>query len=187
VRVTSSGPPTDASAAVADVVAATGGLLDQCRPQTPGVPVEGQIDAPSGSVPPMSAQCSVSIGSEGRFSVAQLFVVTPGGPGLVELWPPYETLWQPGLPAPTLTAPYEAIAWQFVVTRDGATPVAASTMDASYPSDQMLPFFYWVGPGWSPQEITGAQCGGTYFRTSQFSGTPGPGIDFISDCPASAP
>ena len=96
----------------------------------------GQIEPPSGSTPPMSAQCSVSIESEGGFSVAQALIFIPSSPGFVELWQPYETLWQPGSPPPTLSPPYEAIAWEFVVTQDGATPVAASTMDATYPSDQ---------------------------------------------------
>ena len=187
VQVTSPGPPADANAAVAQVVAASGHLLDQCRPQAPGVPVTGQIEPPSGSTPPMSAQCSVSIESEGGFSVAQALIFIPSSPGFVELWQPYETLWQPGSPPPTLSPPYEAIAWEFVVTQDGATPVAASTMDATYPSDQELHLSYWTGNGWSPEERTGAMCGGSHFLSSGWTGTGGPAIEFISACPATGP
>jgi hypothetical protein len=54
-------------------------LLDRCLPQTPGVPVDGQIDAPSGSAAPMDAQCSISLVSEGGFLDAHVLVLVPVG------------------------------------------------------------------------------------------------------------
>ncbi len=180
VQVTSPGPPSDASAAVAEVVAAAGHLLDQCRPQTPGVPVYGQIDPPSADTPPMSAQCSVFIGYRGGFWVAQAVVLTPPGVLGLRIRQPYETLWQPGVPPPPLSPPYEEIAWQFVVTRDGATPVAAATSYASSSSHQTAPLWYWSGTGW--QFAGTARCGGSSFIPSVALGTTGPGVSWISGC-----
>lgn len=40
------------------------------------------------------------------------------------------------------TQPYE-VAWQFVVTKPGATPVAASEVDAAKPADRMPPDWTW--------------------------------------------
>jgi len=185
VRVTSPGAPSDASAAVAEVVAAAGHVFDRCRPQTPGVPVDGQIDPPSGSTPPMSARCSLSFTSEGSFWIAQALAVSPPGPPVLQVWQPYETLWQPGLPPPMLTPPYEEIAWEFVVTRDGATPVAAATAWAAYPSNQLAPLWYWSGTGW--QFGGSGQCGGSFFLPSWAYGFTGPDISFISACSAPTP
>ena len=88
-------PPSE-SAAIDEVVAVSAHLLDQCRPQTPGVPVDGTIQPSSGTGPPMPAQCSISISSEGRFLVAQELVVTPPGLSGVQIYQPYETLWPIG-------------------------------------------------------------------------------------------
>lgn len=185
VRVNAPGPPSDTLAAIDEVVAASGHLLDQCRPQTPGVPVDGQIDPPSGRTPPMPAQCSLSFTSEGAFWVAQLLVVSPPGPAGLQIWQPYETLWQPSVPPPTLSPPYEAIAWEFVVSRGSAIPVAAATADAAYPSNHMAPFWYWSGTGW---HFGGTdQCGGSFFLPSLDWGFTGPNIRFISACPAPTP
>jgi hypothetical protein len=52
---------------VSDVVAATGHLLDRCRPQTAGVSVVGRIDPPSGH--------------GGGFFVAQVLVLETSRPG----------------------------------------------------------------------------------------------------------
>jgi hypothetical protein len=160
VSVTSSWPSPASSTAIGEVATAAGHLLDHCLPQAPGVPVTGQIDAPSGSAAPMNAQCSISLTSEGGFLDAHVLVLVPVGLTGVQIFQPYELLW-PGdspLSSVSLTAapPYEAIAWEFVVTRDKATPVAASTLTAQ-----------------------GAEsCGGTGFA---YGGT-GPDLEFISAC-----
>jgi hypothetical protein len=120
------------SAAVGEVVAAAGHLLDHCRPQTPGVAVEGQIYPPSGSGPPMDAQCSVSLSWDGNFLVAQTLVLIPPGLTGVQIYQPYETLWPITQFLPlTASPPYEAIAWEFVVTRDQANPIAWATVTAT--------------------------------------------------------
>jgi hypothetical protein len=180
VSVTSSWPSPASSTAMGEVATAAGHLLDNCLPQAPGVPVTGQIDAPSGSAAPMSAQCSISLTSEGGFLDAHVLVLVPVGLTGVQIFQPYELLW-PGdspLSSVSLTAapPYEAIAWEFVVTRDKATPVAASTLTASRATGQSAPSFAWNSKGWKSE---GAEsCGGTGFA---YGGT-GPDLEFISAC-----
>jgi hypothetical protein len=177
VRVATPGPPSDDSAAVDGVVAAAGHLLDKCRPRTPGIPVYGQIDPPSGNAPPLDAQCSVSIDSEGSFSVAQVLVVTPPDLPGVQIFQPYETLWPTGRFVPLASSPpYEAIAWEFVVTSDGATPVAAATLFSAKDSSQTVTFWEWDGTGW--QGGGSGSCGGTGFA----AGGTGPFVAFISVC-----
>jgi hypothetical protein len=176
VHVNAPWPRPDQSAAVDGVVAASRHLLDHCRPQTPGFPVSGQIDAPSGDAPPLSAQCSVSISREGTFLVAQVLVLSPPGLAGVQIFQPYETLWSRFPVGLTSSPPYEAIAWEFVVTRDKAIPVAAATLAASNSSSQLVPFFTWNGSGWRAEGT--APCGGTGFA---WGGT-GPDLDFISAC-----
>jgi hypothetical protein len=152
VRVESPWPPPDESVAVDEVVAAAGHLLDHCRPQAPGVPVDGEIDPPSGSAAPLNAACSISLDWEGDFLVAQALVLTPPGLSGVQIYQPYETLWPSGsLVGLTSSPPYEAIAWEFVVTADGALPVAAATTEAS--------------------------CGATAFAWGTY-----PSVEFISAC-----
>ena len=180
VSVTAPWPSPASSTAVSEVVAAAGHLLDHCLPQTSGVPVDGQINAPSGSAAPMNAQCSISLTSEGGFLDAQVLVLVPVGLPGVQIFQPYELLWPNGSPlsAVSLTAapPYEAIAWEFVVTRDKATPVAASTLTASSATGRSAPSFAWNGKGWEAQ---GAEsCGGNGFA---WGGT-GPDLEFISAC-----
>lgn len=122
------------SIAISEVAAAAGHLFDHCLPQTPGIPVDGQIYPPSGTAAPMDARCSISVSSEGAFLVAQALVLIPPGLAGVQIYPPYETLWpidNPFAGMPASTPPYEAIAWEFVVTRERATPVAASTIAAT--------------------------------------------------------
>jgi len=178
VWVVAAGPPADETAAVDEVVAASGHLLDGCRPQTPGVPVDGQIYPPSGTAPPMSAQCSLSISPDRAFWVAQVLVLVPPDLPGVQIFQPYELLWPLGsLVGLTSSPPYEAIAWEFVVTRDKATPVAASSLAATNSSSQTAPFFDWHRSGWR-QDGTGS-CGGTGFA---FGGR-GPSVEFISACP----
>jgi hypothetical protein len=177
VRVDPSAPPADDSAAIDDVVAAAGHLLDRCRPQTPGVPVDGRIDPPGGDAAPLEAQCSVSLESEGSFSVAQVLVVTPPSLPGVQIFQPYETLWPVGrfVPLPS-SPPYEAIAWEFVVTSYGAAPVAASTLYSTKDSSRTVTSWEWNGTGW--RGGGSGSCGGTGFA----SGGTGPFIAFISAC-----
>lgn len=165
------------SAAPAQVVAAAGHLLDRCRPQASGVAVIGQIDPPSGNAPPMNAQCSITLTWDGGVLAAQVLVLIPAGLPGVQVYQPYETLWPITQFLALGSPPYEAIAWEFVVTRDGAIPVAASSTVASNDSAQMAPSFGWNGTGW--QQDGEASCGGTSFV---WGGT-GPDIEFISACP----
>jgi hypothetical protein len=177
VGVVAPPPPPDETAAVDEVVAASGHLLDQCRPEAPGVAVDGQIDAPSGTAPPMDAQCSISVTSEGPFLIAQALVLVPPTLQGVQIFQPYETLWPIDRFVPlTAGPPYEAIAWEFVVTGANAIPVAAATMSASNDSGLSEPFFDWNGTGWD-QNGEGS-CGGRGFS----SGGTGPWIEFISAC-----
>jgi len=179
VQVAGPWPSPHPSAAVGEVVAAAGHLLDNCLPQAPGVPVDGQIDPPSGNAQPMDAQCSISISSEGTFLVAQVLVLIPPDLSGVQIYQPYETLWPIDKPVPAplaSTPPYEAIAWEFVVTRDGAIPVAASTISATSSSGKTVPFFDWNGKGW--QQDGTSTCGGESFA----GGGTGPEIEFIAAC-----
>jgi hypothetical protein len=132
VGVATPWPPPDESAAIEEVVVGSAHLLDQCRPQTAGVAVNGTIQPSSGTGPPMPAQCSISITRQGRFLVAQELVVTPLGLSGVQIYQPYETLWPIGtLVGLAASPPYEAVAWEFVVTQEKAIPVAAATLSAS--------------------------------------------------------
>ena len=183
VAVASPGPPPDDSTAVSEVVAATGHLLDTCRPQTAGVAVDGEIDAPtSGAAPPMPARCSVSLDSKGSFWVAQVLVLIPPGLQGVTVQQPYEVFGPPyglfsGSPLPP--PPYEAIAWQVVVTRDGGLPVAATTADATNDSStgQMAPSWRWNGTAWVASGT--ASCGFHGWQRGKY-----PTVDFISACPS---
>ena len=182
VPVLAPGPPSDASSAIAEVVAAAGHLLDQCRPQTPGVPVEGQIDPPSGNAPPMSAQCSVSLSSEGSFWVAQVLVLTPPSLSGMSIGTTYETL--PDLPPVSTAPPWEAIAWEFVVTQDVATPVIGASEQAFTASTWSVEWG-WTPTGWQSAGPGGCEGypGGGY----GFGLTPGPFIQFFQTCPTSSP
>jgi hypothetical protein len=170
VGVASPGAPPDDQTAIADVVEASGGLLDRCRPQKPGVAVQGEIDAPDGDAPPMNATCSVTLRSEGRFLVAQALVLVPPGLRGVRVRQPYEVVSLPKLPRP-----YEAIAWEFVVTKEGAETVAGMTRDATKPGGRMAPGWYWLGSRWSGPDSS--RCG--YVGLAG-----GPSVDFIDVCPS---
>ena len=125
----------------------------------------------------MGAQCSLSISSEGIFWVAQVLVLIPPGLAGVQIFQPYETLRPTGHFAGLSTSPpYEAIAWQFVVTRDKAIPVAAATLSATDSSSRMAPSWIWNDSGWRQEGQS--SCGGTEFA---FGGR-GPEIEFISAC-----
>ena len=183
VPVLAPGPPSDASSAIAEVVAAAGHLLDQCRPQTPGVPVEGQIYPPSGNAPPMSAQCSVSLSSEGSFWVAQVLVLTPPSLSGISIGTTYETL-TPYLPTVSNPPPSEAIAWEFVVTQDVATPVIGASEQA-FTASTWVHEWGWTPTGWQSAGPGGCEGypGGGY----GFGVTPGPFIQFFQTCPIPSP
>jgi hypothetical protein len=179
VAVLSPGPLPDGSTAVSEVVAAAGHMLDECRPQLPGIPVDGQIDAPAGrNIPPMSAQCSVSLTSEGSFWDAQVLVLVPPGLQGVSVLQPYELFdpQSPFLSSPP-PPPYEAAAWEDVVTSNGAVAVAGTLADASTTSttNQMSPSYDWNGTAWVLTDTT--LCG-------SHSGAwgPDPTVEFISVC-----
>ena len=117
------------SDAIGEVAAAAGHLLDNCLPQTPGVAVDGQIDPPGDNALPMDARCSVSLNWDGNFLQAQVLVLIPPDLPDVQIYDPYELLWPLGqFTGLAASPPYEAIAWEFVVTRDRAIPVATSTI-----------------------------------------------------------
>lgn len=175
VGVTTPGPPADGRRPVTDVVAASGHLLDHCRPEQPGVAVTGRIDPPAGGkAPPLQARCSVSIRRERGFDVAQVLVVTPPGLRGVHLRQPYGQLaWlQSGQTA-------EAVAWTFVVTRDGAISVDSSEVDATKPADRMAPDWQWTGSEW--QGPGGSRCGGF---GGGGGGAAGPLVEWVSACPS---
>ena len=167
VVVTSPGVPVSDSAAVRDIVAASGHLLDHCRPRTPGVSVVGQIYPPSGNAPPMDARCSVSLRREQGFDVAQVLILTPPNLQGVHVDRTYEAL--TGINRRNSNT--EAIGWRFVVTRNGATPVDSVEADTSRSGPGMAPHWNWTGSKW--EGPGGSHCGDVE------SGT---GITFISVC-----
>lgn len=171
VGVGSPGPPPSDGTAVSDVVAASGHLLDRCRPKRAGVAVQGEIDPPSGGAPAMHATCVVRVRHEGQFLVAQSLIASRLGLGDLHVTQPYEVL------AVHHASPFEAIAWEFVVTRDGATSVGASEADATRAANRMAPQWDWTGSRW--QGPGGSRCGGT----GGSSGGPGASLTFISVCP----
>jgi hypothetical protein len=173
VAVTSPGLPASDRAAVAEVVAATGHLLDRCRPQRAGVPVVGRIDPPSGDAPPMRARCSIGLRRERGFLVAQVLIVTPPGLRGVHVREPYEGLVGPH----TRSRNTEAIAWQFVVTRNGASSVYSAEIDTTRSGTRMAPDWTWTGSKW--QGPGGSRCGGS---GEGFGGIDGPDIEFVSVC-----
>lgn len=181
VAVKAAGPPPDERTAVADVVAAAGHLLDRCRPERAGVAVQGRIyppsggtSPPSGNTPPMAATCSVSLQHEGQFLTAQALIVSPPGQGVVHITQPYENL------SPHPAPPFEAIAWEFVVTKNGATPVAATEEDATKPANRMAPDWSWTSSGVQRLGSGSSRCGGS----GESWGGASPSVEFISVCPS---
>lgn len=173
VGVDAPGPPQDDRTAVADVVAASGHLLDHCRPKLAGVPVQGRIYSPDRSAPPMSATCSVSLRHEGRFLVAQALVVTPPGLGYVRIRQPYVEV-----TTAHARPPNEASVWEFVVTRDATIPVASAGAEATRPDKRWATDWSLIGSQWKRQG--GSRCGGS----GEEWGGAEPTIEFISPCPA---
>jgi len=178
VTVTSPGPPASTTAAFDDVVAATGHLFDHCRPTGPGASVVGRIDAPRRSAPPMRARCSITVRHERSFDLAQALVITPPSLRGIRVNEPYEALpWFPGAGNTTINA--EAIAWQFVVTRDGATSVDSTSVEsAKAGSGLMAPDWQWTSSGWTGRP-GGSRCGHT---GGGGGGYVGPYVEFVSAC-----
>jgi hypothetical protein len=174
VGVTTPEPAPNESAAVAEVVAATGHLLDHCRPTSPGVAVSGKIVAPKGSAPPMSARCSITLQRERGFLVAQVLIAIPPRYRGVHLQPPYEQLtW------PKSGRNAEMIGWQFVITRKGAISVGSTSVQSTKAGKSMAPDWQWTTAGWKGRP-GGSRCGGT---GGGGGGYVGPLVEFISVCP----
>lgn len=171
VAVKSPGPPASDGAAMKAVVAASGHLLDHCRPRASGVSVVGRLDPPSGSAPPMQARCSITLRHERGFDVAQVLVVTPPDMKGVHVEQTYQALTGTG----TQSGNTEAIAWQLVVTRRAATSTGGSEVDSSLPGGGLAPSWDWTGSRW--EGPGGSRCGGYGSSVG-----PGPPITFISVC-----
>ena len=175
VKVTSPGAPASGDAAVAAVVAGAGHLLDNCRPTTPGVPVTGVIVAPKHSAPPMHARCSVSIERKRGFDVAQALIVTPAGWRGVHVREPYESISAPRVENRNT----EVVAWQFVVTRSGATSVYSAEIETMKSgSGKSAPDWDWTSAGHG-ERPGGSRCGGS---GSGGGGIAGPLVEFVSNC-----
>src|SRR5581483_1052306 len=179
VGVTSPGPPRDDRTELGDVVSATGGLLDRCRPQAPGIAVTGEIDAPEKSAPPMRARCSIGLRHERRFDVAQVLIETPPGYHAIHLRSPYEQFTWPKTGKSGGLENAEAVGWLFVVTRDGATSVDSTAMETTKPGKPMAPDWQWTTAGFQGHP-GGSKCGGT---GGGGGGYPGPLVEFVSVCP----
>jgi hypothetical protein len=174
VSLTSPGLPASRAAAMSAVVAATGHLLDHCRPRTSGVSVVGRIDPPSGNAPPLQARCSVTLHRSGNFYAAQLFIVTPPTLPGAHVQAPYENLAGPYLPNHNT----QELGWQFVVTRRGATSVYSAERDTMRSGGSgLVPDWQWTGSKWVPGD--GVRCGGS---DGGFGGVNGPDVRFVSFC-----
>jgi hypothetical protein len=174
VTVTSPGLPASETAAVKEVVAASGHLLDHCRPRTSGVSVVGRIDPPSGTWPPMQARCSISLRRERDFYSAQVLVLTPPDLRGARVDPTYDAITRSG---DVRNANTQVLAWEFVVTRDGATSVYSAENETSRPGGGRSPDWIWSSPG--PQRSGDSQCG---FSGGGFGALDGPDVYFVSGC-----
>ena len=173
VGVKTSGAPSRQSALV-DVVAATGHLLDHCTPTTSGVAVIGRINAPEHRAPPLRARCSISLQREHGFFRAQVLVVSPPGLRGVHVSSQYERVGFPLKPGRNATA----VAWLFVVTRDGAISVDSTSVESTKSVRGGAPGWQWTTSGFQPNS-GGTKCGGT---GGGGGGPVGPYIEFVSAC-----
>jgi hypothetical protein len=162
--------PTDA-AALTSVIGATGGFLDHCQPKQAGVPVQGLIFPPSGSTPPMQAQCSIKLEDQGAFLVAQLRVITPTELQGLRISEPYERITMPNQGGNS-----EVVVWGFVVTERGATPVYATTESQTKRANGVVTSWQWDGSSW----VTGgsSRCGGSELSGGGWQGY----VSFVSAC-----
>jgi hypothetical protein len=156
-----------------DVVAATAHLLDHCRPSKPGVAVVGRIDPPSGDAPPLQARCSIDLRKKHGFYDAQVLVLTPPDLQGVHVEQPYETL----SGANARTGNTQALAWEFVVTRDGATSVSSANRETTRPGGARVPDWFWFSSG--PKRSGDFQCGGGGGESGNANG---PDVSFVSVC-----
>ena len=117
----------------------------------------------------MNARCSVTLRSEGRFLVAQVLVLIPPKLRGVHVVQPYDTL-----TFRKHRRPYEAIAWELVVTKSGAMTVAGYMLDATRKGTTMAPQWFWSGSSWGRPGA--ARCGFA-------GGSNWPELDVISVCP----
>lgn len=173
VTVTSPGLPATSRQAVSDVVAAVGGLLDHCRPTTSGVSVVGRIELPvlRKNAPPMQARCSITLRRQGDFYVAQVLILTPPDLRGIHIEPPYDAI--TGTRVENRNT--EAIAWEFVVTRSGATPVYSAEEDTTRPGGGLWRSWVWTGSEWqrSDRSLCGGSDGGVGLN---------PDVTFVSIC-----
>ena len=89
---------------------------------------------------------------------------------------PYEAL--PFFPG-TGKSNAEAIAWQFVVTRDGAKSVDSTSVESAKPAgDREAPDWQWTTSGWTGRP-GGSRCGHT---GGGGGGYHGPYVEFVSAC-----
>lgn len=182
VDVASPGRPATPGRAISEVVTAAGHLLDHCRPRASGVAVVGRIDPPSGNAPPMHARCSVTLRRERGFYLAQVLVVTPPNfDGVHVVQQPYEEISFPNGVSDS-TRYIEAIAWEFVVTRRGATSVdSASAGWTKKGEGGSVPEGVWTRAGWR-RATDQSPCGfGFSGRAGEF-GASGPYVLFVSVC-----
>jgi hypothetical protein len=155
VPVTSSGLPASESAALNKVVAATGHLLDHCRPSTSGVSVVGQVAPPKVAAPPLPARCTVTLRRENGFYRGEVLIVSPPNLRGVHIEQPYGAL--SGINEGNGNT--EGIVWEFVVTKHGAAPVAAGEGDTTVSAKHMAPEWTWTGSKWT---LAGSsRCGGS--------------------------
>jgi hypothetical protein len=124
----------------------------------------------------MKARCSVTIHRQRGFLVAQTLILVPPDVQNVRVRDPYEQL---SFADPT-PSPYEALAWQFVVTRKGAISVAAAEAEATKPSDRFAPDRSWTSSGVQRLGSGDTRCGGS----GGGFGLDGPIVEFISACPS---
>ena len=175
--------PSD-RAAIADVVAKTGHLLDNCHPVRPGVSVIGRIDAPKNSAPPLRANCSISLRREHGFDVAQVLILTPPDLRGIRVSEPYERLpWFKG-PEGKVGGVWgtnaEAIGWEFIVTHEGAMSVDSTSVESARSgSGRWVPEWRSTTSGWTNGEGS-ARCGYTGGVPGGYGG--GPNIEFVSVC-----
>lgn len=167
--------PSD-RAAVAEVLASTGHLLDDCRPSSPGIPVIGEIKAPHGSAPPLRARCSVDIEHERGFLSAQVLIATPPAFTSIHLQQPYE---QFTVPKPLSATSREMTAWLFVVTHAGVISTDSTGFTSARPGKQWVPDWQWTTNGFERGSGT-SRCG--WLFSIPGGGSRGPIVQFVSIC-----
>jgi hypothetical protein len=161
--------------AIADVLAATGHLLDHCAPTRSGVAVIGRIDAPEHKAPPLQTRCAITLHREPGFFRAQVLLVSPPSlRGVHVASSPYERVSYPLKAGQNATA----VGWLFVVTRSGTTSVDSTSVVSTKNHRGGAPGWQWTTAGVMPQ-AGGTKCGGT---GGGGGGVIGPYVEFVSKC-----